>query len=190
MQSDRRRFFGTDAYEREIEELLAIGHCEDQIVIRNRNKELSLNIKVQIGDMDKGESKMENNNLELAIKFIQAISEGKTGEDLNKFYDESVHQIEYPNLLTKKITEREINALKEASIKGKQVISSQNYEIVRTYSCGNTVIIEAIWTGQLSIPLGKLQAGDEMKAYFAQFFEFRDGKIIKQRNYDCFENFL
>jgi hypothetical protein len=55
---------------------------------------------------------------------------------------------------------------------------------------GNEVIIEAIWTGVLSIPVGKLAVGSEMKAYFAQFFEFKNGKITKQRNYDCFENFL
>jgi hypothetical protein len=26
-----------------------------------------------------------------------------------------------------------------------------------------------------------------MKAFFAVFLEFREGKIIRQRNYDCFE---
>ena len=134
--------------------------------------------------------KVENKNVELAIEFIKAVSEGRIGEGLNNFYDESANQIEYPNLLTKKIVERNLDAIKDASIKGKQVISIQNYEIIKAYSCGNTVIIEAIWTGRLAIPLGKLKAGDEMKAYFAQFFEFRDGKIVKQRNYDCFENFL
>ena len=133
---------------------------------------------------------MENKNVELAIEFIKAVSEGKIGEELNNFYDKSANQIEYPNLLTKKIVERNLDAIKDSSIKGKQVISIQNYEIIKAYSCGNTVIIEAIWTGRLAIPLGKLKAGDEMKAYFAQFFEFRDGKIVKQRNYDCFENFL
>lgn len=133
---------------------------------------------------------MKNKNLELAIEFINAVSEGKSGDKLSEFYDESVSQIEYPNLLTKKIIERNLDAIKESSIKGQQVISSQSYKIIKTYSCENTVIIEAIWSGKLAIPLGKLQAGDEMKAYFAQFFEFSNNKIVKQRNYDCFENFL
>jgi len=26
-----------------------------------------------------------------------------------------------------------------------------------------------------------------MKAFLAVFLDFRDGKIIKQRNYDCYE---
>lgn len=133
---------------------------------------------------------MKNKNIEIAIEFIKAVSEGKVGEELNNFYDESANQIEYPNLLTKKIVERNLDAIKDASIKGQQVILSQNYEIIKEYSCGDTVIIEAIWTGKLAISLGALKAGDEMKAYFAQFFEFKNGKIVEQRNYDCFENFL
>jgi hypothetical protein len=32
----------------------------------------------------------------------------------------------------------------------------------------------------------KTPAGSVMRARFAQFFELRDGKIAKQRNYDCF----
>jgi ketosteroid isomerase-like protein len=35
--------------------------------------------------------------------------------------------------------------------------------------------------------LGTLAEGAEMKAHFAMFFEFREGKIRLQRNYDCFE---
>jgi len=26
-----------------------------------------------------------------------------------------------------------------------------------------------------------------MKAFFAVFMEFREGKIVRQRNYDCFK---
>lgn len=133
---------------------------------------------------------MENRKLELAIEFIKAVSEGKAGEELNMFYDECAKQIEYPNLLSKKVMERNLDDIKDASLRGLQVIKSQNYEIIKAHACGDTVIIEAIWSGKLAIELGKLKAGDEMKAYFAQFFELRDNKIVNQRNYDCFENFL
>lgn len=133
---------------------------------------------------------MKKTNIHLAIEFINAIDEGKCGEELDQFYDTSVIQIEYPNLLSKKIVERTLDDIKKASISGKQVISKQKYEIIRSFACGESVIVEVIWTGTLSISLGKLNPGDEMKAYFAQVFDFKDGKIIGQRNYDCFENFL
>jgi ketosteroid isomerase-like protein len=76
-----------------------------------------------------------------------------------------------------------------AASKGRQVLQKETYEVVHPYETGNTVIIEAIWKGILVIPVGKLNTGDVMKAYFAQVFQFKDGKIFRQRNYDCFEPF-
>jgi ketosteroid isomerase-like protein len=78
-------------------------------------------------------------------------------------------------------------ALRIAYSKGRQVISEQNFEVVNAVATGNCVAIEAIWTGTLAIELGSLRPGDKMRARFAQFFEFRDGLIVRQRNYDCFE---
>jgi ketosteroid isomerase-like protein len=31
--------------------------------------------------------------------------------------------------------------------------------------------------------------GEELEAHFALFLEFRDGRIWRQRNYDCFQPF-
>jgi ketosteroid isomerase-like protein len=49
---------------------------------------------------------------------------------------------------------------------------------------GNTVALEVVWTGELAIPFGTLTAGSELRAHSAMFMEFRDGKIVAQRNYD------
>ena len=133
---------------------------------------------------------MEAKNSDIVTEFLKALSDGKSGDELKQFYDEEVVQTEYPNLLTGKTIERNLVEILEASVRGKQVITSQNYEITKSYAVDDNVIIEAIWTGVLAIPLGKLAAGDEMKAYFSQIYEFKNGKIIKQRNYDCFEKFV
>ncbi len=136
---------------------------------------------------------MENRNfdiLEIAKQFVHAIEEGKTGEELNEFYDGDILQTEYPNALTKNLTTRDLNELKVSSLKGQKVISRQTFEIINSFVSGNTVILEVVWNGTLLIPIGKMPSGGQMKAYFAQFFEFSNGKIIRQRNYDCFEPFL
>lgn len=133
---------------------------------------------------------MEAKNSDIVTEFLKALSDGKSGDELKQFYDEEVVQTEYPNLLTGKTIARNLVEILEASVRGKQVITSQNYEITKSYAVDDNVIIEAIWTGVLAIPLGKLAAGDEMKAYFSQIYEFKNGKIIKQRNYDCFEKFV
>lgn len=128
------------------------------------------------------------NLIELAHGFLAAVSRGD-GQAMGQYYHPSIEQIEYPNTLTRNGATRNLQALHEASEKGKKVLLKQHYEVVHSYLSGNTVIIEAIWTGTLAIPLGIIPAGGEMKAYFAQFYEFEDGKIIRQRNYDCFEPF-
>jgi ketosteroid isomerase-like protein len=46
-----------------------------------------------------------------------------------------------------------------------------------------------LWVGTLAVSLGAIPAGGEMRAHFAVFLEFRDGRIHRQRNYDCFEPF-
>jgi len=45
------------------------------------------------------------------------------------------------------------------------------------------------WTGTLAVALGTLAPDAEMRARFAVFIDLRDGKIVRQRNYDCFEAF-
>lgn len=121
--------------------------------------------------------------------FLETLQTRSSFEELLPFYHHEVTQIEFPNLLTREKACRSLEDLKLAAEKGKGVLKSEQYEIVNKYAFESTVIVEAIWTGVLAIPLGNLQAGEELKAHFAQFYEFEDGKIIQQRNYDCFEHF-
>lgn len=71
--------------------------------------------------------------------------------------------------------------------KGRKLFSSQRYEITNQVVNADMVALEVLWIGKLAVPLGNLQAGSEMRAHSAMFLEFRDGKIVDQRNYDCFE---
>lgn len=49
------------------------------------------------------------------------------------------------------------------------------------------VALEVLWTGTLAVAFGTIPESGQMRAHFAMFLEFRDGKIVAQRNYDCFE---
>ena len=66
-------------------------------------------------------------------------------------------------------------------------MAAQTYEIVDAVADGDDVVLEVEWTGTLSVPLVTLPAGGQMRARFAVFLDFRDGKIARQRNYDCFD---
>jgi len=75
----------------------------------------------------------------------------------------------------------------EAFEKGRKLLSSQSYEIKGCVVDGDELLIEVLWTGILALPFGSLSVGSQMRGHSAIIFQFKDGKIVRQRNYDCFE---
>ena len=134
-------------------------------------------------------------NLESARRYLAAI-EANTNPDRNEstpgaeqFFAPDVEQEEFPNRLVPNGARRDLAALREGAVRGRAVLRSQRYEVKAAYASGDTVILEVLWVGTLRVAVGALAAGDEMRAHFAVFLEFRDGLIYRQRNYDCFEPF-
>jgi hypothetical protein len=76
-----------------------------------------------------------------------------------------------------------------AYAQGRQILRSQRYNVRRIVETGDEVAVELEWTGTLAVSVMNLPAGSEMKAFVAMFLTFRDGKIISQRNYDCYPPF-
>ena len=100
-----------------------------------------------------------------------------------------MRQIEWPNRLTPKGTNRTLPHLKASFAKGMAMITRQTYEVTTLIVSGDTVAFEAIWTADMKVPLGTLKPGDTMKAWIASFLTYEDGLILSQRSYDCFEPF-
>jgi hypothetical protein len=128
-------------------------------------------------------------NEQLVVDFLKMLEERKSSEELNQFYHPEVEQTEYPNAIVKNTVTRNLEDLKVGSERGKNLLSGEKYEILKLYSFGDVVILEAVWTGTLAVSIGNLPIGGEMIAHFAQFFEVKDGRIFRQRNYDCFDPF-
>ena len=63
----------------------------------------------------------------------------------------------------------------------------QKYEIKNELSSGETVALEIVWTGTLALPFQSKPAGAQLRAHFAAFLQFKGGKIVAQRNYDCYD---
>jgi ketosteroid isomerase-like protein len=73
--------------------------------------------------------------------------------------------------------------------RGQGLLSSQRYAVRHTVAEGDSVALEIDWTGTLAVPLANLPAGATMRAAIGAFLTFRDGRIVSQRNYDCYEPF-
>src|SRR5690606_25217195 len=128
-------------------------------------------------------------NEHTVIQLLKMLENRTSPDELENFYHPIAEQIEYPNALPKQCATRNLSELKTAAEKGAQAVTKDEYEVKNLISTTDAVVLECIWKGTLAIPIGNIEAGGKMKAYFAQIFEFKDGKIYRQRNYDCFEPF-
>jgi len=123
------------------------------------------------------------------IQFLKMLEERNPEKKLSDFYHPDVEQIEFPNAITKNTTMRTLTELEEGFQKGSKILAKEEYEVRNLVSAGDTTVLECVWRGTLAVPIGNIPVGGQMIAHFAQVFEFRDGKIYRQRNYDCFEPF-
>jgi ketosteroid isomerase-like protein len=129
----------------------------------------------------------ETEQITLVRAYLAALAAGEVGEALARFFTADALQIEWPNRLNSTGGQSDLAMLIKRSEQGKQLLSKQTYQIRSEIVSGNKAAVEAEWCATLAVPLGSLAAGAAMKAYFAMFFEFKDGRIAIQRNYDCFE---
>jgi ketosteroid isomerase-like protein len=130
---------------------------------------------------------LEQTNLDTARRYLQALENGATGPALAAYFAPGVVQQEFPNRLTPNGATRDLAALLEGAERGKALLAAQTYRIEREIAIGDRVALEVTWTGTLALQAGTLRLGDTMTAHFAVFLDFADGKIVAQRNYDCFE---
>jgi ketosteroid isomerase-like protein len=125
-------------------------------------------------------------HLELARRYLRIVESGEHSDLAGIFAPgATVHQ--FPNRIYPSGTTATVAQMAAAFEKGRELFSRQTYKITKEAVNADTVALEVLWTGQLAVAFGNLPAGSEMRAHSAMFLDFVDGKIIAQRNYDCFD---
>ena len=122
----------------------------------------------------------------LAREYLESIGSADGLGGLRFFADDAI-QVEFPNRLVPNGATRDLAALRDAAERGRKVVTAQRFEVLNVIASGEQVAVEAVWTGTLAMPLGTIPAGGQMRARFAIFLTYRDGKIVRQHNYDCFD---
>lgn len=125
-------------------------------------------------------------NVQTARDYLRAI---ETNAGVTGFFTPDIIQEEYPNRLNPNGGRSDLAQMQARAERGRGMVRQQTYDVQRVYEQGDTVILEVNWSATFNIPIGSLQPGDAMNAKFAVFLDFQDGKIRRQRNYDCFEAF-
>jgi ketosteroid isomerase-like protein len=126
-------------------------------------------------------------NLAIARRYLEALENGAEGGTLAEFFTKDVVQEEFPNRLSPIGQHRDLNALLASARKGKQVVRAQRFDVLNSIVDGDNVALEVHWSGLLAVPVEGLPADSELRAHVSIFLEFRDGKICRQHNYDCFD---
>lgn len=132
---------------------------------------------------------MKSSNTARTRQYLDAVASGESAERLFEFYSPDVVIEAFPNRIAPQGNVRRTAEIRAAYEQGKEILRSQNYDVRRIVESGDEVAVELVWTGILAIPVMGLPAGSEMKAFVAMFLTFREGRIISQRNYDCYPPF-
>jgi ketosteroid isomerase-like protein len=125
--------------------------------------------------------------IEIARRYIALLSSGADAEALAEFFDPDVVQEEFPNRLLPNGATRDLRAIKDARRRGRALLSEERFELLNALGDGDQVVMELVWTGTVAVDAGPFRAGQSLRARFAVFLEFRNGRILRQRNYDCFD---
>ena len=129
---------------------------------------------------------MASSNSSLARQYLLAVASLGPFDDVANFFSPDIVFQEFPNRIAPQGRVRRAADLRAAYEQGRQLLRSQTYTVQRIVEAGDEIAVELEWVGTLAVPVMNLPAGSEMKAFVAMFLTFRDGRIISQRNYDCY----
>lgn len=124
---------------------------------------------------------------ELLNDLYAAISAGATGDRLRRFFDPEAEQVEYPSLMRPMGHRRHLDAMLAGAEAGLDLVREQTYAVHHVVEQGDQVAVQLTWTATLAVDAGPLAAGTDLVSHVAAFYDFRDGLVLRQSSYDCYE---
>ncbi|WP_022825041.1 nuclear transport factor 2 family protein [Hymenobacter norwichensis] len=99
-----------------------------------------------------------------------------------------IEQTEYPNLVYKTVQRRSFDEIIDNIRVGRELLHNQSFDVhsAHTNSEG-CVLVEGIWQATVVNDMASMTRGQQVKAHLCLVFEFKDGKIYRQRRYSCYE---
>ncbi|WP_369198258.1 nuclear transport factor 2 family protein [Streptomyces djakartensis] len=122
-----------------------------------------------------------------ALRYHEAVARLAAPEELAEFLHPDMTHSQLPNALFPAGADRDLAETLAASARARTLLTAQSYDVTGAVAAGDRVALEIKWSGTLAAGFGELPAGHVLRAHIAAFLEFRDGRIIAQRNYDCYE---
>lgn len=125
--------------------------------------------------------------VEVMSEFVRRVEARVPIDEIARLLHDDVVQHELPNRLFPKGVVRDKAAILEGNVRGRQVLSSERYDVRNVVANGSKVALEVAWSGTLAVPYGELPVGHTLRAALAMFAEIRDDRIVGLRNYDGYD---
>ncbi|HEV2196830.1 MAG TPA: nuclear transport factor 2 family protein [Candidatus Acidoferrum sp.] len=126
-------------------------------------------------------------NLAIARRYLKAIESGSIADEFASLFSPDIVVEIFPSRFFPNGSRDDLAGIPAAAERGKKAMSRQEYHIRNEVADGDQVALEIDWVGTLAVPFQDKPKGSQMRAHFAAFLQFKNGKIISQRNYDCYE---
>jgi predicted ester cyclase len=111
----------------------------------------------------------------------------EAGCDVSPFFHPEAEQIEYPSVMRPHGHRRPLAEILVGAEQGRRAIASQSYEVRTVLLDGERAAVQLTWQATTAVALGDLAAGTALTAHVGAFYEFKDGLVLRQSSYDCYE---
>jgi len=110
-----------------------------------------------------------------------------TLEDLKSFLHAEIVWQEMPNRFAPTGRINKYDEIMATWEKGREFLPQQKFILRRVIVSADVAALEFSWRGMISKPLAGLSAGTELSGHVASVLQFRDGQIISQTDYPCYD---
>jgi ketosteroid isomerase-like protein len=110
-------------------------------------------------------------------------------EDLAPLLAAEFRVTEHPNSISPNGAVRDRDATIAGFIAGKNLLREQSFDVHEVVVAGDRAAVRLTWRGVVGVDAGPLTAGQELVAEIASFLTVRDGQVVIQETFDCYEPF-
>ena len=126
-------------------------------------------------------------NETLIRSLYAAVEDDTLADDPMRYWHPDAEQVEYPSLLRPAGHTRGLEGIVAGAQTGRGMIREQHYDVHSVIEQDDRLAVQFTWRATLAADIGGMTAGSELTAHIAAFYEIRDGRILRQSSYDCYE---
>lgn len=131
-------------------------------------------------------------DVESAVRrYYDVVADLSSGaEDLQPLLAPDLHVTEHPNPISPNGGVRDRDATIQGFLAGKNLLREQSFDVHEIVVAGDRAAARLTWRGVVGVDAGPLVAGQELVAEIASFLTVRDGQVVEQETYDCYQPFV